>query len=287
MISKDNLQDKSLQEYEKEKRILLRGNEIIYLLPHSDIRDCVLNYMIAFPTEENKKYGVVPHIGAMLFIQHNAQGLFLTLYGNVAKPAFVDNLSGVLVIITFWPTGLYALTGINQNDLTSETVPFEAVDYQLNTLISKAIKTAESIHELVAKLDTLFLEQAKVAYPPQVRFAIQSIIDCSGNTTVKKISDAAHYSERQLNRFFVQYVGTSIKRFLRLVRVGNAFRLLESSHDNITAISDILGFNSLSHFIRDFKALSGFTPQEYRNVMNNFNEKQQAIKDADNRNLII
>ena len=101
MFSKEDIQAKNLQTLEEEKRILLQGNEFIYLLPHPDIRDCVSNYMIAFPTEENRKYGVVPHMGAMLFIEHNASGLFLTLYGNVAKPSFVDNLSGVLMIITF------------------------------------------------------------------------------------------------------------------------------------------------------------------------------------------
>jgi len=287
MFSKEDIQIKNLQALEKEKRILLQGNEFIYLLPHPNIRDCVSNYMIAFPTEENNRYGVVPHMGAMLFIEHNAKGLFLTLYGNVAKPSFVDNLAGVLMIITFQPTGLYALTGINQSDLTSETVPFEVVNHQLNSLISEAIETAETIYELVVKFDTLFLEKAKVVYPSQLKFAIQNIINCSGNTTVKRISDEIHYSERQLNRLFMQHVGVSIKGFLRLVRVGNAFQLLENNHDSLTAISDALGFNSLSHFIRDFKALSGFTPLEYRNVMIEFNEKQQTVGDEENRSLII
>jgi len=287
MISKEELQTKNLQAFEEEKRILLQGNEFIYLLPHPDIRDCISNYMIGFPTEENNRYGVVPHMGAMLFIEHTIKGLSLTLYGNVAKPSFVDNLSGVLMIITFQPAGLYALTGINQRDLTSETVPFETVNHHLNQLISEAIETTESIHELVIKLDHLFLKKAKMAYPSQLKLAIQNIIDCSGNTTVKRVSDETHYSERQLNRLFVQHVGVSIKGFLRLVRVGNAFQLLERNHDSMTIISDKLGFNSLSHFIHDFKALSGFTPQEYRNVMIDFNEKQQTIGDEDNRSLIM
>ena len=287
MFSKEDLQNKSLQPLEEENRILLQGNEFIYLLPNSDIRDCVSNYMIAFPTEENNRYGVVPHMSAMLFIEHNIEELSLTLYGNVAKPSFVDNLSGVLIIITFQPTGLYALTGINQSDLTSETIPFEVVNSELNTTISKAIKTAKDIYELVMKLDTLFMEKMKAAYPLQLKSAIQNIIDCHGNTTVKKVADEAHYSERQLNRLFVQHIGVSIKGFLRLVRVNNAFQLLENGHDNMTGISDTLGFNSLSHFIRDFKALSGFTPQEYRNVMSDFNEKQQTVRNEDTRNLII
>jgi len=282
MLSKEDI-----QTFEDESRILLQGNEFIYLLPHADIRDCVLNYMIGFPTEENKRFGVVPHMGAMLFIAHNTKGISLTLYGNVAKPSFVDDLSGVLITITFQPAGLYALTGINQRDLKGETVPFETVSYQLNQSISEAIETAESIHELVVKLDNLFLETAKVAYPPQVKSAIGRIIACSGNTNVKRISDETHYSERQLNRLFIQHVGVSIKGFLRLVRVGNAFHLLENGDDSMTVISDTLGFNSLSHFIRDFKALAGFTPQEYRNVMNDFNEKQQARGEVENRKLTV
>lgn len=277
MLSKNSLQPPNLFLLQEEKRILLQGNDFINLLPHADIKNCISNYMIGFPTEENNSYGLVPHTGAMLFIQHDASNLSLTLYGNLAKPSFIDNLTGVLIIITFQPAELYTLTGVDQSSLTSETIPFEAVNPALNRLITKAIKTAENIQELVVELDTLFLEKAKAAYPSQVKFAIQKMLDCLGNTTVKKISAETHYSERQLNRFFVQHVGVSIKGFLRLVRVGNAFQLLENNHASITSISDLLGFNSISHFIRDFKALSGFTPQQYRNIMKDFNEKQQTV----------
>jgi len=69
--------------------------------------------------------------------------------------------------------------------------------------------------------------------------------------------------------------------------VGNALELFKNSHDdNMTAISDALGFYNLSHFIHDFKALCSFTPQEYCNIMIDFNQEQQTVGDNDSRNLI-
>jgi len=272
MISRKDILVKNMHAFEEKHRILRQANDFIFFLPHPGLREYISSYTVTFPTNENipDSYTIMPDKGAMLFIEDDRKGLSATLYGAAAKPSVIDNLTGMLVIIMFQPVGLYALTGINQNELTSKIVPFDAVSPILCKLIFEAIEKAGSVYDLMTSLDILLLTNMKKAYPSQLKFAIINTINCAGNTTVKKLSNDIYYSERQLNRIFEQYVGVNVKSLLRLVRVDNAYQLLENNYDTITTISDTLGFYNLPHFIQDFKSLCGMTPQEYRNIMSDF-----------------
>ena len=79
---------------------------------------------------------------------------------------------------------------------------------------------------------------------------------------MKGISDDVYYSERHLNRIFKQHVGVGVKSFSRIVWIHNAFRLLKKPDSSVALVSDLLGFHDLSHFVRDFRLVSGVTPQE-------------------------
>ena len=187
-----------------------------------------------------------------------------------------------MVIIFFEPLGLYSLTGINQDELTSQNFPLVDLDPNLNKQVAEITENANTLYELMTSLDAVMLANMNKPCPPVLNVSTRNVINYLGNTTVKKVSADMNYSDRQLNRIFEKYIGVSIKSFLRLVRVANAFHLLEKTNDSLSAISETLGFYNLSHFVQDFKSLSGLTPQQYRNVMNDFYMEQETVLDKDN-----
>jgi len=270
MISK-----KDIQVFEERQRILLQVNEFICLRPHPNLREYIANYNITFPTKDLMPDGftVMPCGCSSLSVEKDKEGLFVYLHGPVTKPYILGNQANqleMLVTIEFKPAGLYALTGINQNELIDETFPFEAVNPVLSKLMSEAVEKSGSICEMLTNLDNLLLLNMYTAYHPQLKQVLQSINDWVGSITVKKLSNDIHYSERQLNRIFNQHVGVSTKSFSRLVRINNTFRLLKKPHNSLALVSDMAGFHDLSHFIHDFKLVCGVTPQEYRNNMSDF-----------------
>ena len=199
--------------------------------------------------------------------------LFIDLDGPTTKPYIVSSQTiqpEMIVTIEFRPAGLYALTGIPQSELTDKTLPLETVNTAFAELISQAIQKSDSICELVANLDSLILANVRTAYRPELMMALQDIKAYAGNISVKELSGNTHYSERQLNRIFNQFVGTSTKSFSRLIRINNTFRLLKKTDKSLAYVSDIAGFHDLSHFMHDFKSVCGVTPQEYRNNMSDF-----------------
>ena len=269
MISK-----KEIQVFGERHRVLLRANEFICLRPHPALREYISNYNITFPTKELMPDGftAIPCGCATLSIEADNKRLFVSLDGPAVKPYMYGsqvNQLKVIITIEFKPAGLYAFTGISQSEFVGEPLSFEAVNPKLSKMLSDALEKAASVAELVSSLDSLLLEKMLVSGHPQLMLALQDVLASAGNIAVKKLSEGIHYSERQLNRMFRQYVGVSAKSFSRIIRINRAVRLLKKSK-SLTLVSDVMGFHDLSHFIRDFRSVCGITPQAYRNNMSDF-----------------
>lgn len=65
-------------------------------------------------------------------------------------------------------------------------------------------------------------------------------------------------------RFFKRLTGKTFTQFVNEVRISHASRLLSTGTQNIAAISFESGFNNLSHFNKQFKAVTGVSPKEFR-----------------------
>ena len=74
-----------------------------------------------------------------------------------------------------------------------------------------------------------------------------------------------------MQRLFVRYVGVSPKSVIQRYRLHEAAQMIDQG-----AVSDwldlsiALGYYDHSHFIRDFRAIVGVSPQEYRAALRNF-----------------
>ena len=270
MISK-----KDLSVIKEKHRILLLANEFICLRPHPHLREYVANYNITFPSSTLMPAGftLVPCGCATLTVSSSSKGLSFDLEGATTKPHIVlsqEDQPEMTITIEFKPAGLYVFTGISQNELTDRALPFDALSPAFAKSLAETVEKAESIDALVANLDALLLANMRTAYRPELMMALQDIKTYAGNISIKQLSDSAHYSERQLNRIFNQFVGINAKSFSRLIRINHTFRLLQKTNKSLAYVSDVSGFHDLPHFIHDFKLVSGVTPQEYRNNMSDF-----------------
>src|SRR5690606_22157944 len=82
---------------------------------------------------------------------------------------------------------------------------------------------------------------------------------------VEQLGERAGTSVRQLQRLFRRYVGVSPKWVIKRFRLQEAAELIEQ--DPATTWTEIamgLGYFDQAHFIKDFKAVLGQTPAEYK-----------------------
>lgn len=96
----------------------------------------------------------------------------------------------------------------------------------------------------------------------RIRAAIKEIcIHTQG--TVKELSSICCLSKKQFEREFNTLVGMNPKEYIRIVRLQKALALLQQKRNDINhaQIAYASGYADQSHYIREFKRLSGYTPQ--------------------------
>jgi len=270
------MQQDDIDNYKETPRTLVKGDGFVYLLPHQVLRPWISNYTISFPPrcKMTKSYAVIPHGCATLVFSCDDRGIRGHLFGPTTKPACVGseaNRSLMLFIAEFQPGGYYAFSGMPQGELTDCVIPFAWVNPALNRLMEQQIETAQGIHSLVAEIDRLFLAHLKGAFfRGEFSRATKMIIESGGQATVRALSRDVSYSERHLGRIFGEYLGVNIKPFSRLVRINKAIRLLRRPQYSLTQVYLEAGYYDLPHFVHDFKATCGLTPQVYRENMSDF-----------------
>jgi transcriptional regulator GlxA family with amidase domain len=82
--------------------------------------------------------------------------------------------------------------------------------------------------------------------------------------TLADIAHQASMSARSLNRRFRELTGTTPMSWLRNTRIRHAQVLLETTNENVDAISGLVGFGSPTTFRDHFRTVVGTTPRHYR-----------------------
>jgi len=97
--------------------------------------------------------------------------------------------------------------------------------------------------------------------PPEVDDRKRKLFDLiyatNGEMSVKELSEKAFWSSRQINRYFTQQLGLSLKMFCKILR----FRA-SLEHVAQGRLSPELNFTDQTHFIKEIKKFSGVVPKE-------------------------
>lgn len=265
---------KSIQQYRGAS--LLRGATYLYVRPHPALTPYLSAYTVTFPTPSNMTdaYTIMPTASTTLVysfadgtIRGNLRGVN-TAPANVGKAA---NCMDMLILIEFRPGGLFPFLGIRQQELLNEAFSFYDLDKNLHLEIETALLSSQDITGLVQRLDEVFLNRLPfVHHHPQLAAAMNAVVTAKGFLRTKTITDEVHYSEKQLNRLFKEYVGIGTKHFARIVRLNHALALLEQQPWSLTHIAAQAGYFDQSHFNKEFQQICGITPAQYRKKMSIF-----------------
>jgi AraC-like DNA-binding protein len=83
------------------------------------------------------------------------------------------------------------------------------------------------------------------------------------------LSTLFHINPHYLSRIFNKVTGFSFVEYVNLVRLKEAQKLLSAGELNVTEVAESVGFESLTHFGRVFKASTGMSPKQYRQRFGN------------------
>lgn len=122
--------------------------------------------------------------------------------------------------------------GFNDNDLNDFDAFYKKISAKVKSLIPK------EVDERKRKLFNL-------------------IHASKGEMTVKELSETVSWSSRQINRYFTQYLGLSLKSYCSILRFRKSLE-----HVAKGKLFPELNFTDQNHFIKEIKKFSGVVPTE-------------------------
>lgn len=151
---------------------------------------------------------------------------------------------------------------------------FEEILYEYNTHTDKL-----SNHIIKTLLFRMLLTASRVVLnntalnPPQISPNYYTILEIAGyltlnykeKITLDMLEEKFHLSKFVISREFKYVFGISFVDYTNNVRIKHAEKLLASKTEkNITTAAYECGFDSLSHFTRVFKKITGVNPLHYK-----------------------
>ena len=173
--------------------------------------------------------------------------------------------------IRFHVGGMKRLFNISPAELTDN-------DYELDLLISRSL--AGNIREKLAECETT-VERFNLLARLIIKKIIRSGKESTSENIVKEIlakpflpvrslEKETCYSRQYLHRIFKSSTGISIKKYQQLSRVSSVLKSLNSKGGNLTDLAYSNGYFDQSHFINDFKQLTGYSPASYLSTVRTF-----------------
>ncbi|MDR2083595.1 MAG: helix-turn-helix domain-containing protein [Bacteroidales bacterium] len=177
-----------------------------------------------------------------------------------------DNLS--VFSIQFKPQGVSQFFSIPYNELLNNSVPLKYLNKDLYAELESKLAKESSFQLKVNMVEEclfkLLINNKKDFEFRRINNAIESIRITKGNIDIDTLASNACLSRKQFERIFSEYIGISPKQYLKTIRLQATIHF-KSKHKNVsmTELTYINGYYDQSHFINDFKTMTGLTPKQF------------------------
>lgn len=257
--------------------MIIQNDKQFHLFPsHVGLRNYILYYQIIFPSSDtfDARYTLMPNACGTLSLAFDGNTVHAELWGASMTPVLLGmepNRHRVLLLIQLSPYGLFQITRQNQAQFADQRLSLTDIDRELCTWLHQALELSASIDELADTCETILFRRMEQHIVSNALLATAALIsERHGQIQVQEAARQSGYSQRHLNRLFLTQIGMNMKNYARLIRFHYVLKHISASPRLFATLSQRAGYFDQAHFDKDFKAVSGVTPQTYLRTMSDF-----------------
>lgn len=235
-----------------------------------------VKYFAVSESSEAREYKVLPDTSLVIGFQY--KGSLEKIKGNGEGALAISGITGLLdtfqvfrnspnigtVLVYFTETGASHFFDIPINELFLESL-------SLDTFIRKSVletveaRLAEALTDTarIAIIEEFLLSQLQHReHDRLIQQAIHFIVNSNGTLRINELSQRLYISQSPLEKRFRKIVGATPKKFSSIIRIHTAINNYGTGK-NLTELGYTSGYFDQSHFIKDFKAFTGQTPEQF------------------------
>ena len=223
--------------------------------PPADLQDYVESFWrLENTSPADKNIVVVPDGRIDLFLSHSSkEGYHITLSGLETEPDAVtfEGHTKIFAISFRLPAVEYLLE-------TSIAALMNDIRILPSHFWNFAESDLENFEDFCEKAQRKMMQLIALKKVDERKLQLFRLINThNGEITVHELSEKVQWSERQINRYFNDKFGLSLKKYCNILRFRASF-----SHIKEGKLFPELNFTDQAHFIREIKKFSGVTPKE-------------------------
>jgi AraC-like DNA-binding protein len=212
------------------------------------------------------------------FYRDNQKEPWAKLIGQITRPLHVAAKgTGKSFGIWFSPQGFSFFSQIPVREFNDQAIALEAIFDRAFIDIVGSKLAVHDIEGLIGHINGYFeklLEAPEANLKEQVAdHAVKRLIRSGVELELNELARECNVSNRYLQKILADKVGFGPKKLQRILRFQQALNQLNSSSaSSLTAIAYDSGYSDQSHFIREFRAFTGFAPSAYQHFSHPINQ---------------
>jgi AraC-like DNA-binding protein len=237
-------------------------------------------WILENPREENPQAQTIVPDGCMEMIFHygDVYQQYLETGDSIIQPRcfVIGQLTRPLEIMPTGITGIFAVRFHPEGFLAWATVPIKELENKAVSLgqlfgkdgleIEHRILKARSVSERITHIETFLISRLTRADTLDriIKSTVETILTANGQLSVEDLSRHIQINRRQLERKFSTAIGLSPKQLSKTIRLQAMLKLLlTKKFTSLTALAYEGEYYDQSHFIKDFREFTGYTPGEF------------------------
>jgi len=168
------------------------------------------------------------------------------------------------VLVYFTDTGATAFFKEPLHELFKESISLD--NFMLRStllIIEEQLNEAKTDKERIKVVEDFLISRMQQKQPDTlVSTTLTLIYKSKGDIRIKDLITQLHISQSPLEKRFRRAVGTSPKKFASIVRLKHVIQNY-NPQNSLTRLGYEAGFYDQAHFIKEFKAFTGETPESF------------------------
>lgn len=193
----------------------------------------------------------------------------IELWGQITRPLPVKSIGkNIMLGIRFFPHAAMYFLNDKVDLFNNRVIDYrDASDKTANTLYAQLLETT-AWHKRIELVENFLLQrlsysETRLGKINLVSNVMKEIQQQDFFDNIENVASRNGITSRYLQKLFLQYTGLTPKLYSKINRFQNSLKLVSKKDTSLTSIAYDCGYFDQSHFIREFKSFTGFTPSDY------------------------